>query len=451
MNKIIMKKIKLLILIFLLSPLVGIQAQNPELGVEEFQVDGVKVLLKHSPKEVVNAKLFINGGTANYSKEQEGIENFAMNLAISGGTTSLNKNDFSSATDKIGTVLSASSDYDFSQFQLRCVKQYWNESWNLFADAIMNPAFSDNEFNILKEQLINNAKQASSDPDTQLRNLAMSNVFKGKNYEKIATGTETSLQKITLKDLKNHYDKVLGKKRLLLVVVGDIAKEDLLNKLKSSFGKLNEGSLPTVEEPTQITTPTNVIEDRDIATNYIRGYMTAPKMDSKEGVAMMIAMRVLRQRLFIEIRTKRGLSYAPSSFYSNGIVNSPYNAIYVTTTDPKQSMEVMVNEIDKLRNEGFTQKELLDIQQTFLTNHYMGLETMASQSSNLGLAELKGNWKMSEEFSNIVNDITLEDMNNAIKKYTDKISWSYLGKKDMVNEEDFVQPKPIKKEIPIKD
>ena len=80
----------------------------------------------------------------------------------------------------------------------------------------------------------------------------------------------------------------------------------------------------------------------------------------------------------------------------------------------------------------------------------MGLETMASQSSNLGLAELKGNWKMSEEFSNIVNDITLEDMNSAIKKYTDKISWSYLGKKDMVSEEDFVQPEPIKKEVPIK-
>ena len=93
-----MKEFKLLILIFLLTPLVGLQAQDSELGVEEFQVDGIKVLLKHSPKEVVNAKLFIKGGTANYTKEQEGVENFALNLAISGGTTSLNKNEFSRAT-----------------------------------------------------------------------------------------------------------------------------------------------------------------------------------------------------------------------------------------------------------------------------------------------------------------------------------------------------------------
>ena len=57
-----------------------------------------------------------------------------------------------------------------------------------------------------------------------------------------------------------------------------------------------------------MTSTSTLIEDRDIATNYIIGQMDAPKMDSKEGVAMRIAMSVLRDRLFIEIRTKRGLS-----------------------------------------------------------------------------------------------------------------------------------------------
>jgi predicted Zn-dependent peptidase len=277
----------------------------------------------------------------------------------------------------------------------------------------------------------------------------MGNVFKGKNYEKIPQGTEESLQKISLESLKNYYTNLLGRKRIFLVVVGNINKEDLKSKVEASFAKLPEGSSPVIEEQTIIVEPTNLIEDRDIATNYIRGYMSAPKMNSKEGVAMMVAMRILSERLFIEIRTKRGLSYAPASFYANGIINSPYNAIYVSTIDPKQSIEVMVNEINKLRKDGFAPKELNDIQQSFLTNHYMGLETMASQSGNLGLAELKGNWKMAEEFANIVNDISLDDINNAIKKYTETISWTYLGKKDMINEGDFLQPVKLL-EIPIK-
>jgi len=111
----------------------------------------------------------------------------------------------------------------------------------------------------------------------------------------------------------------------------------------------------------------------------------------------------------------------------------------------------MVDEIDKLRTEGFTAKELEDIQQSFLTNHYMGLETMAAQTGNLGLAELKGNWKIAEEFASIVNDVSLDDINKAIKKYSEVISWTYLGKKDMITEEDFLQPKKLQVNTPFKD
>ncbi len=449
-----MRKFIKYILVFLLivTSTDGVLAQNssPTSNVQEFEVNGIKVLLKHSPKEVISAKLFIKGGTANYTKEQEGIENFALNLAVSGGTTSLNKTDFSSAIDKLGANINVNSDYDFSEIELTGVKQFWDASWNLFTDAILNPAFSEKEYTLLKEQLINNAKQATSDPDSQLRNLAMANVFKGKNYEKIPVGTESSLQNISLETLKEFYKDLLGRKRIFLVIAGDVTMEDIKSKVESSFGSLKEGTLPILEEPTKIVQPTNVIEDRDIATNYIRGYMTAPKMDSKEGVAMQIAMQILANRLFIEIRTKRGLSYAPSAFYANGIVNSPYNAIYVSTIDPKQSIKVMVDEIDKLRTEGFTAKELEDIQQSFLTNHYMGLETMAAQTGNLGLAELKGNWKIAEEFATIINDVSLDDINKAIKKYSEVISWTYLGKKDMITEEDFLQPKKLQVNTPFK-
>ena len=75
--------------------------------------------------------------------------------------------------------------------------------------------------------------------------------------------------------------------------------------------------------------------------------------------------------------------------------------------------------------------------------------TIKVDNGNLGLAELKGNWEMAEEFANIVNDISLNDINNAIKKYTESISWTYLGKKDMINEEDFLQPDKLL-EVPIK-
>ncbi|MEM6831126.1 MAG: insulinase family protein, partial [Bacteroidota bacterium] len=80
---------------------------------QEFFVDGLKVILKQSPKEIVAVRLFIKGGTANYEKEQEGIENFALNMAVRGGTAELSNIEYSAALQKIGANVFASSDFDY--------------------------------------------------------------------------------------------------------------------------------------------------------------------------------------------------------------------------------------------------------------------------------------------------------------------------------------------------
>jgi predicted Zn-dependent peptidase len=73
----------------------------------------------------------------------------------------------------------------------------------------------------------------------------------------------------------------------------------------------------------------------------------------------------------------------------------------------------------------------------------MGQETLASQSNSLGVAELKGGWEMSQNFTMDVNEVTLEDLNRVIDKYTDVISWTYLGNEEQISEEDFLQPVDI--------
>lgn len=407
---------------------------------QEFEIKGLKVIYKSVPKEIVSARLFIRGGTANYSLEQSGVEDFALQLAVTGGTTNMDKLAYSTALEKMSTTVAAGTNYDYGQINMTCVKQNWDASWDLFVDAIMNPAFDEQQYELLKDQLISAAKQNDADPDQSLTQAAMANVFKGKNYEKSPSGTATSLEKLSLEELKAHYQKVLGKDRSFLVVVGDLDINDLKKKVASSLAKLPKGSLPPAEDRNMLGEISNQINDRDIATNYIAGVMSAPTLSSEDGTAMMIAMSILSERYFVELRTKRSLSYAPYSYYDNGKVTNPYNWIYISTTDPKQSIQVMVDEISKLKKEGFDEKELINKKQSYLTQYYMGQETLSSQSQSLGSNELKGGWEMSEDFTERVNAVTLDDINRVIDKYTDVISWTYLGKANMVKEEDFLQP-----------
>ncbi|MEO1437532.1 MAG: insulinase family protein, partial [Bacteroidota bacterium] len=349
--------------------------------------------------------------------------------------------EYSAALQKIGANVFAASDFDYGNMGMTCVRRYFDQSWDLFADAIMTPAFGTDEFKLMKNQFISGAQQAEADADSKLRNLAMENVFEGMNYSKIPSGTEASLSALTREDLQSYYKGLMGKKRCFLVVVGDISKADLEQKIKASLANLPNGDLPKMEERISINAnPKNKTEARDIATNYIRGYMEAPKLTEDDGVAMLLAMDMLRNRYFVELRTKRSLSYAPSAFYAQGILNNPYAAVYISTNDPKQAMEVMVAEIQKIKKEGFDPQELINKKAGYLTNYYMGKETLSSQAASLGMAELRGDWRMADQFTDMVNEVSLEDINEAFDKYTNNISWTYLGDLELVTEEDFGQP-----------
>ncbi|MDZ4844988.1 MAG: pitrilysin family protein [Chitinophagales bacterium] len=429
--------------LFLLAGVLNLPAQT-----REFTAGGIKVIFKPSPKEVISVRMFVDGGTANYSKEQEGIEALALMTAIQGGTKTLDKIAFQTEAEKIGAHFASATTYDFGSIEMTCLGTFWNKSWELFTDAILNPAFDEKEFNIIKEQLIATAKNIESDPDAHLRTLAMENVFEGKNYSKQPDGTSESLQKLTVAETKNYYTNTIGMKRCFIVVVGNVQEEDLKKKIEASLVKMREGT-PATKEPRQVIRESGVhIEDRDIATNYLRGLFTAPAMSDKDAVALRMAMNILQDKFFVELRTKRSLSYAPGAFYSTGVINSPYSVLYITTQDPAQSMQVMVDLINEIKVKGFTDIELKNTQLSFLTNFYMGQETSAAQSQTLGMMQVAGDWKLAETFSEKVNALTLDEMNKAFAKYTNAIYWTYLGKKDAVKETDFKQLKYDKKNTP---
>ena len=408
---------------------------------KEINVDGLKVIYRSTPKEVISARLYVRGGTANYSKEKEGIEALAFSIAMNGGTKSKSKIEFNDAAEKIGTSFNSSSGLDYGNMEMTCIKTYWDKSWDLFADALLNPAFDEKEFQLAKEKAISGAKQQEADADGSLRIIAYTESFKGRNYAKLPSGSVASLEKITLDDVKKYYADIIGKKRCYLVVVGNVDEAGLTSKVKSSIAKMGYGSVAPVENKLVITKGSEVIVDRDIATNYLMGIMSAPSLATDEGVQMDMAMQILYDRFFVELRTKRSLSYAPSANYDRSATTSPYSYIYISTLDPKKAIDVMVMLIDSVKRAGFTEKELKDSRQSYLTQYYMKLETSSAQSGALGRAEATASWKLDDSFSTKINAVTLKDLNKTFNKYTAAIKWTYLGKKDAVAKEDFRQTK----------
>ncbi|HET7116862.1 MAG TPA: pitrilysin family protein [Hanamia sp.] len=424
----------------LLLSLQQAQAQNAQ----KFSVDGITIILKPTVKDIINVSVYYRGGVTNYDADKAGIEAMALAGTAECGTKLYSKDAFKNKADKYGININGSSTYDYGTVNLNCISKYFDEGWSLLAEAIKNPVYNENDFNLLKEKLITGVKARESNPDNKILRMAVSNTFKGTPYTIDPDGEVSTLTNLTANEVKNYYyNTLLNKNRMFIVVAGKISKEEITRKVKEAFDGLPSKPYAAYTYHTpDIRTDSPNTESRKLATNYIIGVFNAPAFTSDDYVTGRIAVGVLSDNLFTEIRTKRNLSYAP--YATAGVREMPYDYMYVSTTDPKASVEVMVNELNRLKTKGFSQKELNGIKNLFITSNYMKQESTDRMAASLGTAEILGNWKMDEQLVGKIQKVTPAGMTNVFNKYIHGINWNYLGDEKAADEAKEAFNMPIK-------
>jgi len=419
-----MKQItKILLILFVILFVSSLSAQD----VQSFTVNGLKVIFKqNTSNDIISSNLYYKGGVTNLTEAKAGLE--ALTLVVS-TKSSINypKDKLNAALESMNTVINTNSNFDFSRISLLCVKQNFVKSWEIFSDIVVNPSFTEEDLVLEREKLINNVKQVDDNPDTFLRKLVNNGFYVDHPYSIEVNGTENTLSSFTAGDLKEYHSELMNSSRLLLVVVGNTSKSELESMVKNSFGSLPTGNytasvLPGIE----ISEPSIKIVNRELPTTYIQGTYSAPARGTKDGYTMLIANSILRDRVWEEVRTKRSLSYAPSTRYVNNFSN--YAAIYVTAADPDTTIEVMINELQKLKDELIPEKDLSNKIRQFLTFYYLGEETNQSQANSLAFYELAGiGYEERANFIKHVNKVSSADIQNAAQKYMKNLQFVLIG------------------------
>jgi len=428
-------KIKLFITVIALSAFVtAVQAQD---ATREMTINGLKVIFKPSTKQSVSTILFFKGGTANYDAKQQGIESLALNAVAECGTQKYNKDAFKDMADKYGISIDGSTSYDYGYISMSCVKPYFKEGWNLFTEAVNHPVFEEKELGLLQQKLISNLKSQESNPDHALTHMSMKDAFKNTRYAIRPEGDPETIGNFKQADVKGYYNNLLNVNRLLLVIVGNLTKDEVKKQVEQAFKQLPSSPITKLETSTSTRIPANSlnVENRKMATNYITGILGAPDVNSPDFNAYRLGFSILSEKLFQEVRTKRNLSYAPYSYASGGLI--PYSIVYVTTTKPKDAVTVMTDEIKRLRNGGFTETDLRDAKSKFATSYFMKNESTFSNALSLGTSEIKGSWKNEVTFLDQINKVTLPELQKAFTEYADGIKWSYLGDETLADKEAF--------------
>jgi predicted Zn-dependent peptidase len=408
---------------------ISLSAQN----VQSFTVNGLKVIFKqNTSNDIISSNLYYRGGVTNLTEDLSGLE--ALTLVVSTkASKNYPKDKMNEALESMNSVINSNSNFDYSQISLLCVKQNFAKSWEIFSDIIVNPSLTEEDLVLEREKMINNVKQINDDPDAYLRKLVNNQFYVDHPYSIEVNGTESTLLSFTTDDLNEYHSGLINTSRILLVVVGNTTKSELEAMVKNSFGNLPVGNYVASHPPAvEFSEPSIKIVKKENPTTYIQGTYSAPARGTEEGYTMLIANSILRDRVFEEVRTKRSLSYAPSTRYANNFSN--YGGIYVTAVDPDTTIEVMVNELQKMKDELIPEKDLNNKIRQFLTFYYLGQETNQTQANSLAVVELSGiGYKEIDNFIEHVNKVSAADIQSVAQKYMKNLQFVLIGSPEMLD------------------
>jgi predicted Zn-dependent peptidase len=415
-------------------------ADRSQVSATEFDVNGLKVIVKQRPKaRTVAVGLFFRGGSANLSASNAGIESLLLNVATD-ASLRFPRLQLRAELARMATSISSGANLDYSALSLACLRENFDRSWEIFGDVALHPALTPDDVGLEKSHMIANLKGSEDDPDSFLQTLQAQADYIGHPYENPPDGTVASLQELTVADLRAYHQRIMQTSRLLLVLVGDLDLADLRAKVTKTFGQLPRGTfVSTPARPFTFAAPTIMVTQRALPTNYIQGIFAAPPFTSIDTDALLVATTILQDRLFEEIRVKRQLSYAPSAFFWTR--GAPAGGVYATAVDVNQTVGIMRDEIARLQRESVTSEDISSVAAQYLTRYYLSEETSAAQAGELAQYELiGGGWRRAETMVERIRSVTPGDVQRVAQQYMKNLQFVVLGNDSLVNRQVFLAP-----------
>jgi zinc protease len=422
-----MKRILLTLFVFC----TGFNLLFAQSATTSFMVDGIKVIYKPSEKKVINVRLYFRGGVTNYPVMKAGIENLALEAATQCGTKKYSADAIKDSCDKYGINLFGESGYDSGFIQLNCVAKYFDTGWNMFTDAVNNPLFDAPQTDLLKNKTLSYIKSYNSNNSNNLNNLLMQTAFANTPYAINPIGTEQTIAGMSNDDLKDYYNKILNKNQIFIVVVGNITKDEIFEKILAAFTTIKSApyTTPNLTAPSLIDNKLITVS-QDLKTNYVGAVMNAPEFTSPDFVPFRLALSGFSGNLYSYVRSTQGLSPDPGAITLQ--LRMPISIITASTTKPQQVMLAMLGVLKQVQMRGYDDEWLQHIKNTYITSNYIGEQSTAEITNSLGRAEILGNWQYDDDLPQLVNMVTVEQLNNVINYYIKGLRWGYLGNTDAI-------------------
>jgi predicted Zn-dependent peptidase len=281
----------------------------------------------------------------------------------------------------------------------------------------------DRERDVILEEM----KRYEDEPAAKAEETAHLMMYPGTKLGMRIIGEEKSLRSVAAKELREYHDRWYRPDRLVVVLAGDIAKQEsaVRNQVEDWYGNL-EGNSPEEKEivkESQSEPKVAVVTKPDANQAHMVVTLRTFARTSEDRFAWNVFNFIMgisfSSRLFKEIREKRGLCYHIRSS-SDSWRDVGNWSIYagVATNKVDEAVRAIMAELAKARDGGVSDEEVAVAQKRIATMLAFKSEDPEFLAEYYGRRELYGEDQLSiDDYIKRIKKVTKEDINALAKKY----------------------------------
>jgi zinc protease len=296
--------------------------------------NGLEILVvEHHELPVVDMILVVKTGGEGDPATKPGVATLtaAMLDEGAGQRTAL---DIADQEAFLGVQIGTGSGWDQSTVTLHAPVAVLDSAMALFADVALRPTFPASDLERLRKERLTELLQLK-DRAPQIADRAYAAILYGERhpYGRPLTGTEASTRAIVRADVRRFYQAYFRPNNATLIVVGDVAADDVERRARALFSSWTRANVPTTrfgDPPTGLATAIYLIDKPGAPQSSVRiGSIGVPR--STEDYFSILVMNTIlggafTSRLNTNLRETHGYTYGAGSGFSMRRWAGPFTA-----------------------------------------------------------------------------------------------------------------------------
>ncbi|MFZ1699651.1 MAG: pitrilysin family protein [Pyrinomonadaceae bacterium] len=373
---------------------------------------------------LVSYRLAFQSGDIHDPAEWTGLTS-AMTAMLTEGTATYSSIQFAEKIERLGARVSASSSDDFTIVSASALSLYGSEVLSMLAEAVLRPSFPEEELDLYRRNTVESLKFQRSQPPF-LANEQSARLVYGSHPYAMVSPKAADIEKLDRNMLMRYREKALIPNNAVIIVVGDVRRDELINELNELFGEWQPGTVESTDFAAipKRTGRTLTIVDRpgSAQSNIVLTNSSINRTDA-DYFPVIVMNQVLgagaSSRVFMNLREEKGYTYgAYTRLNTRKLAGDIEATAEVRNEVTGDSLKEFFYELGRIRDETVGEEELGDAK-NFLTGVFpIRAETQEGLTNlivNQHLYGLDENYL--QTYRQNVNAVTVDDVQRVAQAY----------------------------------